>query len=151
MVEIIIGGKTLGREEDLGRETPFNGERGLSPKPTLYQSRSHHAPSIINADFSLCHGRSAVGKFLRWMGLGRGELLTRSLPLSKVVSSRSVGYAATSPKGRGFFCFIFNSIIPRNVVKSLLTVTFLMKASVRQPQNKAIPTPKKEITTALRP
>ena len=54
--------------EDLGRETPFNGERGLSPKPTLYQSRSHRTPSIINADFSLHHGRSAVGiSFLGWV------------------------------------------------------------------------------------
>ena len=47
--------------EDLGRETPFHGERGLSPKPTLYQSRSHRAPSIMSTDFDLHHGRSAVG------------------------------------------------------------------------------------------
>ena len=58
------------RWEDLGRETPFHGERGLSPKPTLYQSRSHHALSIISADFSLHHGRSAVGiSFFGWVWL----------------------------------------------------------------------------------
>jgi hypothetical protein len=31
-----------------------------------------------------------VGKFLRGMGLGRGELLPRSLPLSKVFSSQGL-------------------------------------------------------------
>ena len=46
-------------------ERPLSGvERGLSPKPTLYQSRSHHAPSKMNAVFNLYHGRSAVGIYL---------------------------------------------------------------------------------------
>ena len=48
---------------------------------------SHRAPS--DADFKICFhvGRSAVGKFLRGLGLGRGELLSRSLPLPKVLLS----------------------------------------------------------------
>ena len=35
-------------------------------------------------------GRSVVGKFLRRMGLGRGELLPRSLPLPKVFSLQNL-------------------------------------------------------------
>ena len=61
---------------------------------------------MMQTKICIYYGRSVVGKFLRGMGLGRGELLSRSLPLPKVFSSLSVGYAATSPKGRGFFCFI---------------------------------------------
>ena len=45
----------------MGERPLSNGERGLSPKPTLYQSRSHHAPSTMSSDFGLCYGRSAVG------------------------------------------------------------------------------------------
>ena len=49
--------------EELGRETPFKGARGLLPKPILYQSPSHHAPPNVKADFGLAVGRSAVGIF----------------------------------------------------------------------------------------
>ena len=61
-------GEDLGDRKTLGGRPLSNGERGLPPKPTLYQSRFHHAPSNIRADFKLSLGRIAVEfSFYGWV------------------------------------------------------------------------------------
>ena len=71
---------------------------------------SHRAPSMMQTKICIYYGRSVVGKFLRGMGLGGEGVLSRTPSPPKVFSSLSVGYAATSPKGRGFFSFILTPL-----------------------------------------
>ena len=85
-----MGGEDLGRgKKDLGRKTPFNGERGLSPKPTLYQSRSHRAPSRI-------------GTIFRGKDLGKGQTSWKKFTPSQTYPPQELSHHAPSYDGMGF-------------------------------------------------
>ena len=60
-----------------------------------------------------------VGKFLRGMGLGRGELLSRSLPLSKVFSSKICSNPGRSAVGTALVESGFGRETPFSVERGL--------------------------------
>ena len=59
----------FGEGKTLGERPLSSGKRGLTPNPTLYQSRSHHAPSKMNADLKTVLWTEHDGNFFLRMGL----------------------------------------------------------------------------------